>query len=95
MAGDKGFVQQLTQLVQTQIAMVATQTRAMSAQSLPLLKDYSGEVYSLVSRDLIGGLSNLKKELSRLGGLRILRGIISKCLCMGQLIRLIDCYLMR
>ena len=64
MAGDKGLMQQLTQLVQTQIAMVAAQTRAMSAQSLPLLKDYSGEVYSLVSRDLIGGLSNLKKELS-------------------------------
>ena len=38
-----GVMQQLTQLVQTQTAMVAAQTRAMSAQSLPPMSHYSGE----------------------------------------------------
>ena len=42
-AGDKGFMQQLTQLVQTQTAVVAAQTKAMSTQCLPPLKEYSGE----------------------------------------------------
>ena len=36
-------MQQLTQLVQTQTAMVAAQTRAMSAQSFPPMSSYSGE----------------------------------------------------
>ena len=36
-------MQQLTQLVQTQTAMVAAQTRAMSAQSLLPMPHYSGE----------------------------------------------------
>ena len=43
-AGDKGLLmQQLTQLVQTQTAMVVAQTRAMSAQGLPPMQHYSGE----------------------------------------------------
>jgi hypothetical protein len=42
-AGDKELMQQLTQLVQTQTAMVAAQIRAMSVQNLPPMKDYSGE----------------------------------------------------
>ena len=38
-AGDKGFMQRLTGLIQTQTAaMVAAQTKAMSAQCLPPLK---------------------------------------------------------
>jgi len=41
--GDGVLIQQLTQLVQTQTAMVAAQTRAMSAQSLPPIPTYSGE----------------------------------------------------
>ena len=36
-------MQQLTQLVQNQTAMVAAQTRAMSAQGLPPMPHYSGE----------------------------------------------------
>ena len=35
--GDGELIQQLTQLVQTQTAMVAAETRAMSAQRLPLI----------------------------------------------------------
>ena len=38
-----GVMQQLTQLVQTQTAMVAAQIRAMSAQNLPPMSHYSGE----------------------------------------------------
>ena len=38
-----GVMKQLTQLVQTQTEMVAAQTRAMSAQSLPPMSHYSGE----------------------------------------------------
>ena len=41
--GDGELIQQLTQLVQTQIALVAAQTRAISAQSLPPIPLYSGE----------------------------------------------------
>ena len=40
-AGDKGLF--MKQLVETQAAMVAAQTRAMSAQSLPPMRHYSGE----------------------------------------------------
>lgn len=36
-------MQQLTQLVQTQTAMVMAQTRAMSAQNLPPIPHFSGE----------------------------------------------------
>ena len=41
--GGGELIQQLTQLVQTQTAMVAAQTRAMSALSLPPIPTYSGE----------------------------------------------------
>ena len=41
--GGGELIQQFTQLVQTQSAMVAAQTRAMSAQSLPPVPTYSGE----------------------------------------------------
>ena len=41
--GSGELIQQLSQLVQTQTAMVAAQTRAMSAQSLPPVPIYSGE----------------------------------------------------
>ena len=38
-----GVVQELTQLVQTQTEMVAAHTRAMSAQTLPPMAQYSEE----------------------------------------------------
>ena len=41
--GSGELIQQLTQLVQTQTAMVASQTRVMSVQSLPPVPSYSGE----------------------------------------------------
>ena len=41
--GSGELIQHLSQLVQTQTAMVAAQTRAMSAQSLPPIPSYGGE----------------------------------------------------
>ena len=40
---ERGPMHQLTQLVQTQTAMVVAQTQAMSTQSLPPMPRYSGE----------------------------------------------------
>lgn len=42
-SGEKGLMQQLTQLVQTQTDMVQAQTRVMSAQSLPPVTHFDGE----------------------------------------------------
>ena len=41
--GNGEIIQELTQLVRTQTAMVAAQTRVMSAQSLPPVPIYSGK----------------------------------------------------
>ena len=48
---DKNLLQKLTQLVQTQTAMFAAHTKAMSAQSLPPLPHYSGESHQLGEDD--------------------------------------------
>ena len=46
-SGEKGLMQQLTQLVQTQTDMVRAQTRVISAQSLHPVTHFDGELSSL------------------------------------------------